>query len=281
MKYDLSNWPAVDLNKVQIAFRQVPLEAYPELAQYDRTAIHEALAGQGGLFLASDMAKLLSLRRGMRVLDLGCGAGITSLFMARTFGAQIHAVDAELPLDLVERASRAGVSDLVIPVRADARNLPFDPGFFDAIFCMNAFFYFGTDDLYPPYLLGFLKEAGDIAIGSPCYREELSPDTPEELLLEFPDCLAVHSPPWWRQHFEKTRGVEVLHSALHPRGVEFWEDRVRQLLEQNRTGDMKPSRRNMIYHIIRMLNRDTDGMVSHFLFHARKRTPNKPSISPT
>jgi SAM-dependent methyltransferase len=275
MKFDLTSWPSIDRSKVSASFRQVPIETYPDLAPLGRAGVHEALAGQGGLFLASDMAKLLSLRRGVRVLDLGCGAGVTSVFLARMFGVTVYAVDAEIPRDLAQRIIAADVEDLVVPIRSDARNLPFSFEFFDAVFSMNAFFYFGTDDLYPPYLLRFLKAGGEIVIGCPCYRDEIGPDTPEEFLLEFPDCLAVHSPTWWRRHFEQTKNALVLQSSLHPRGVEFWEDRVRYLLEEEDPREMARWKRDMVYGMIRMLNRDADGFVSHFILHARKLGPNK------
>jgi SAM-dependent methyltransferase len=275
MKYDLSNWPNIDLPKVRAAFREVPLAAYPELADYGRAGIHAELAGQGGLFLASDMAKLLRPRPGMRVLDLGCGAGTTSIFLAKTLGASVYALDEVLPESLSQRAVDAGVGNLVTPIRSDARNVPFPKEFFDAVFSMNAFFYFGTDDLYPSYLLSFLRNHGELVIGSPCYRAELVPDTPEEFLLEFPACRAAHSPAWWRNHFSDTREAEVLSAELHPRGAEFWEDRVRFLLEAQRPVEMTPGRRNMVYAIIRMLNRDQDGFVSHFMLHAKKHTPSR------
>jgi len=276
MKFDLSAWPEVDLRRVRSAFREVPLTAYPELAGYSRAEIHEGLAGQGGLFLASDMARLLTLKRGMRVLDLGCGEGTTSIFLAKQHGVRVFAVDEDIPDSLPPKASEAGVGDRVTPVRADARRLPFPPESFDAVFSMNAFFYFGTDDLYSPYLLRFLKDGGELVIGSPCYRAEIGEGTPEEFLLEFPSCLAVHSPGWWRSHINKTGTAEVLHSELHPRGREFWEDRVRFLLEAQPPAAMTPGRRNMVRAIIRMLNRDGDGFVSHFMLHARKRKPAGP-----
>ncbi len=158
-----------------------------------------------------------------------------------------------------------------MPLRADARNLPFAAGFFDAVFSMNSFFYHGTDDLYPSYLLGFLRGGGEIVIGSPCYREELTGDVPEEFLIEFPACLAVHSPDWWRKHFENTRQVEVVRSELHPRGVEFWADRVRFLLEEQPPRDMPAWKRAMIHAMIRLLNRDHDGFVSHYMLYARRK----------
>jgi cyclopropane fatty-acyl-phospholipid synthase-like methyltransferase len=218
------------------------------------------------------MARLLKLEPGMRVLDLGCGAGVTSIFLARTYGVNVSAVDEGLPGDLAARAAAAGVGHLITPVPADCRRLPFPEDHFDAVFSMNSFFYFGTDALYPPYLVRFLKEGGELVIGSPCYREELAADTPEEFLLEFPACLAVHSPPWWRTHFMSMGQVDVLQSALHPRGVEFWEDRVRFLLETAPHPEM-PWWHDMVFAMIRMLNRDTDGFVSHFMLHARKSGP--------
>ena len=270
MNYDLSGWPEIDVTRVRASFAEVPLAAYPELADYTRAGIHEGLLGQGGLFFASDMAKRLTLRPGMRVLDLGCGAGATSLFLGRKYGVKVYAVDERDPAPLAKLALERGVGANVIPIQADSRKLPFEAEFFDAVFCMNSFFYYGTDDLYPLYLLGFLKAGGEIVIGSPCYREEMTKDIPEEFLLEFPACLAVHSPPWWREHFAKTRHATVLHSALHPRGVEFWDDRIRFLLDSQRPADMEPWMRDMLYAMIRMRNRDADGFVSHFMLHARK-----------
>ncbi|MFT3831655.1 MAG: class I SAM-dependent methyltransferase [Opitutaceae bacterium] len=271
MKYDLAKWPEIDLAAVRAAFREVPLAEYPVLAGYDRAAIHEGLQGQGGLFLASDMAERLRLRPGMRVLDLACGAGTTSLFLAQRYGVRVCAVDESPAPDLAQRAAERGLHALIEPIVANRRNLPFEAESFDAVFCLNAFFYFGTDDLYPPYLAGFLKPGGAVVLGGPCYREELVGDEPEEFLLEFPACLAVHSPDWWRSHFAKNHRFHVLHSALHPHGALFWEDRVRFLLEEKSPAAMPVWREKMIHEMIRMLNRDRDGFVSHFVLHARRR----------
>ena len=163
------------------------------------------------------------------------------------------------------------MTGLVRPVKADARSLPFAAMFFDAVFCMNSYFYFGTDDLFAPYLLGFVRDHGRICVASPCYREELSPDTPEEFMIEFPDCLAVHSPAWWRRHFEKTRGVDILRCELHPHSREFWEEFVRIQIEGGEPISMPKARSDSILGFLKFLSLDTTGFVSHLFLLAEKR----------
>jgi cyclopropane fatty-acyl-phospholipid synthase-like methyltransferase len=88
----------------------------------------------------------MDLRSGMRVLDLGSGRGTSSVFLHREFGVQVWSVD--LWFDPGERLARfrdAGVDDAVFPLRADARSLPFAPGFFDAVVSVDSFVYYGTD----------------------------------------------------------------------------------------------------------------------------------------
>jgi SAM-dependent methyltransferase len=270
------------LAELRRPLREVPLAAFPELTGYTRADVHDGLQGQGGLFLASDMVKMLRLSAGMKVLDLACGRGSTSVFLARRFGVRVFAVDESPSDSLLERAAAAGVAELITPIRADCRHLPFAGEYFDAVFCMNSLFYFGTDDLFPPYILSYLKPGGELVVGSPCYRAELTADTPEEFLLEFPACLAVHSPGWWKNHFEKSKQAVVLYSELHPRGVEFWEDRVKFLLDTQKVSEMSEGRREMLGGIVRMLSRDHDGFVSHFMLHLKKNMPNhfpQPALS--
>src|SRR5262245_22460570 len=99
--------------------------------------------------LVDGMARAaLDLRPGMRVLDLGCGRASSSIFLRREFGVQVWAVDLWVNAsDNFQRIQDAGVGDGVFPFHADARSLPFAADFFDAILCIDSFYYFGTDDL--------------------------------------------------------------------------------------------------------------------------------------
>jgi SAM-dependent methyltransferase len=268
----VSAWPDIDGKDVLSLLKPVDRSRYPELERYSREEIYRDIHGQGGLFFACDLARELELKPGMKVLDLACGDGETSVFLAKQYGVQVFAVDKRLDESrLLSRAMAEGVAPLITPRKLDARFLPFAAGFFDAVFCLNAYFYFGTDDLFLPYLLGFVRDGGRIAIGSPCYRAELTPATPEDFLIEFPDCLAVHSPEWWRAHFEKTRGVDILRCESHPQSREFWEDFIRFQVEKEEPRAMAKARADALLDFLRVLNLDQTGFLSHLFLAAQKR----------
>ena len=61
----------------------------------------------------------------MRVLDLGCGAAISSIFLARELGVQVWAADLWIdPTQNRRRIEEAGVGDRVFPIEAEAHTLP-------------------------------------------------------------------------------------------------------------------------------------------------------------
>ena len=87
----------------------------------------------------------------------------------------------------------AGTDESVFPIRADARTLPFSENFFDAIVSIDAFPFFGTDDLYLTYLARFLKEEGSIGIAQAGFTNELAEPIPAHMVewwaAEMPYCL--------------------------------------------------------------------------------------------
>src|SRR6476619_1434526 len=121
--------------------------------------------GANPLWLTEWLAGAMDLRPGMRVLDLGCGRAMSSVFLRREFGVQVWATDLWFSAsENLQRIRDAGVEDGVFPIHADARSLPFAAEFFDAIVCVDSYIYFGTDDLYLNYLARFVKPGGPVGI---------------------------------------------------------------------------------------------------------------------
>jgi cyclopropane fatty-acyl-phospholipid synthase-like methyltransferase len=119
----------------------------------------------------------------------------------------------------------AGVEDGVFPLHADARSLPFAPDFFDAIVSIDAFPYFGTDDLYLNYLAHFVKPGGPLAIAGAGLLREVDGAVPAHLRAWWgQDFWVCHSAAWWRRHWERTGIVDVELADTMPDGWTLWRD---------------------------------------------------------
>ena len=210
---------------------------FPRSSRYHPEWITASISGgANSLWLAEWLAEAMPLRPGMRVLDLGCGRGASSIFLHREFGAQVWATDLWFSVD--ERAQRfrdAGVEDAVFAVHADARALPFAAGFFDAVVSIDSFVYYGTDDLYLSYLARFVKPDAPIGIAGAGLVHELDGPVPEHLRAWWEPSLAcLHSAQWWRQHWERSGIVRVVHADAMPDGWRYWLDWQRTAAPGNR-----------------------------------------------
>ncbi|MGB2895419.1 MAG: methyltransferase domain-containing protein [Anaerolineales bacterium] len=89
----------------------------------------------GGVAATDDLLELCHVGEDTYVLDVGCGAGVTPCYIARGYGCRVVGVDIneEMIERSRERASRERLTDLVTFRVADAQDLPFDDGLFDAV----------------------------------------------------------------------------------------------------------------------------------------------------
>lgn len=203
---------------------RLQLKAYPRAATYDAVWMLENLMGPNALWLAESLCQVMSLRPDMRVLDMGCGKAISSIFLAKEFGVQVWATDLWISASANwSRVSAAGLEDRVFPIHAEAHVLPYAEGFFDALVSFDAYHYFGTDNLYLGYYTKFLKPGGQIGIVVPGTHREFDDGLPAHLAPYWnPEFWSFHSPAWWRRHWERTGLVEVTRSDSVPDGWREW-----------------------------------------------------------
>ena len=65
----------------------------PKTAKYDKQFVSDNLMESNALKIAEELTMNLDLQPGMRVLDLGCGKWLTSIFLAKEFGVEVFATD--------------------------------------------------------------------------------------------------------------------------------------------------------------------------------------------
>jgi SAM-dependent methyltransferase len=203
-------------------------ERFPRASQYHPEWVLGGVSGGANpLWMAEWLAEALAPSAGMRVLDLGCGRELSSIFLHREFGVQVWAADLWFSAsETLRRVRDAGVEDGVFPIHVDARRLPFADEFFDAIVCIDSCSYFGTDDLYLDYLARYVKPGGVLGMAGAGLMREMDGPVPEHLLAWWTQDApwSLHSAAWWRRHWERTGIVDGVTADTLPDGWRRWLD---------------------------------------------------------
>lgn len=203
---------------------------FPKASKYDPEWIKSNMMGPNAAFLLERLTDRMDLKPGMRVLDLGCGRGITSVFLAKEFGVQVWATDLWIPAtDNYKRFIEAGVEDRVYPIHAEAHELPYADGFFDAVTIIDAYQYFGTEsDYLDKYCSGMIKSGGQIGIVVPGMSRELSdgeiPPGLEDYWVD--DFETFHTTSWWDSHWGKSDSVDVKYCDYMADGRQIWYESI-------------------------------------------------------
>ena len=206
-------------------------DAFPKSSKYDPQWVIENEMGPNALWLTESLCEAMDLKPGMRVLDMGCGRAMSSIFLAKEFGVQVWAADLRVkPTDNWQRIREAGVADRVFPIHAEARSLPCPEEFFDAIVCVDSYVYYGTDDLYLDYFVKFVKPGGQIGIVVPALTREFDGAIPEHLTRKHEsgdvfwdeECWYLHTADWWRHLWARTKLVDVEAADAMPDGWRLW-----------------------------------------------------------
>ena len=91
----------------------------------------------GGFKATQQLLKMCQIAPGKRVLEVGCGVGMTSWRLAKEYGCTVVGVDLspEMIAWSQKRAEREGVADQTEFRVANAEQLPFDDHEFDIVIC--------------------------------------------------------------------------------------------------------------------------------------------------
>ena len=208
-------------------------QEFPRSQKYDADWMLDNQMGPNAVWLTEWLSEAASFKPGMRVLDLGCGRAMSSIFLAKEFGVQVWAADLWIgPDSNWKRVVEAGVEHLVFPLRAEAHALPFPKGFFDAIVSVDAYQYFGTDTLYLGYICGFVKPGGTVAIVMPGLMQPFPDGIPEHLATpqangkKFwePECACFKTADWWHDLWRTDPCVADVRVATLAEGWRHWRD---------------------------------------------------------
>jgi cyclopropane fatty-acyl-phospholipid synthase-like methyltransferase len=244
------NFTPDQIHKTIAAFRVPDRSQYPELDGYTRDELYEDCFGGGGLYLAARMARTMRLQPGNIMLDLGCGKGAASLFLAKNWGVKVVALDLWTSATFLNQKFTArGYRDQIIPLNMDVTHrLPFAEDYFDAVFCMNSFNFYGGNVEFIAHLLKHIKPGGQLCIGSEVltdeFTEEQLANPPYVYAFKLPppnqdvdvfegDFKKQHTPQWWRELFENLGLLQVESCQELDDADVLYEEMVRHEYEHN------------------------------------------------
>lgn len=207
--------------------------SYPKSRKYSNDTYMSMIMGPNPVKLAEELLEGNLIREGGTVCDLGCGRGLTSLFLAREYGFKV--VAADLWNNPEENAaffeSQGFGPDTIKAVKADALALPFAQESFDGIVCIGSYHYFGRDRKYlNDKLLPYVRHGGYIYIAIPGMVKDCHDRLPRELLFSWnPDQLDyMHDVHYWRGIISAARGIDLLAIRQMDSMDEVWQDWLRQ-----------------------------------------------------
>ena len=206
---------------------------YLKSEKYNTPALQAKIMGPNPVKLEEELLLDHKIPEGAVVCDLGSGQGLTSVFLAKEYGFTVYAAD--LWSDPEENRAffdEMGLTrEQIVPVKADAENLPFEKEFFDAVVSIDSYNYFGRDSRYlDEKLLPFLKSGGYLYIAIPGMKKDCHENLPQELLLSWtPEQLDyMHDVRYWRDIVGKSCDAEIVSVHEMESNEEVWADWLRQ-----------------------------------------------------
>jgi len=214
------------------AAKLIEVDRFPLSAKYDPEWVLTNQMGPSALWLTEWLAERMDLKPGMRVLDMGCGKAMSSIFLAKEYGVKVWANDLWISAsENWQRICEAGVEDRICPIHAEARSLPYAEGFFDAIVSIDSYMYYGTDDLYLNYFSKFVKPGWQIGIVVPGLTKDFEGEVPEHLtrtqesgsvFCDPVECWCFHTADWWERLWGRTNLVEIETADVLEDGIPLW-----------------------------------------------------------
>lgn len=219
------------------------LNKFPRSEKYDFNWMAQHEMGPNSVWLTEFLTDKMSLKKGMRVLDLGCGKACSSIFLAKEYDVNVWATDLWIDATtMFLNIKENGQENSIFPIHANARKLPYANEYFDAITSIDAYVYFGTDDFYLSTLLNFLEPGGEIGIIIAAMNKEVD----QEIINHFgdlwtPEMTSFHSLEWWQNHWNKTGLVDITNIEYLTDAWQMWQEWESELEAREMINPMKGS----------------------------------------
>lgn len=197
--------------------------------KYCSKQFESMIMGPNPIKLEEELLVGANIKKGDKVCDLGSGNGLTSIFLAKEYGAMVYATDLwSDPNENMLFFEQQGLTNQnIVAIKADATALPFEKEFFDVIVSIDSYNYFGRDENFlDQKLLPYLKKGGFVYISIPGMKKDCHDNLPKELLLSWtPEQMEyMHDVNWWTNLVSKSKDCQILDIKEMQSNQEVWDD---------------------------------------------------------
>jgi cyclopropane fatty-acyl-phospholipid synthase-like methyltransferase len=193
----------------------------------DFAFLKENMMGPNAVMIMEEMTQTLKLKKGMRVLDLGCGRGLTSIYLAKNFDVTVFATDLWIAAsENYQRFLSLGLDDRIIPIHAEAHDLPFAEEYFDLAVCVDAYHYFGHEpDYLAKHLAPLVRKGGEIAVAVPGLKKDFEEGAvPREMQPFWQENMNLYSCQWWERLWQASEITRTKECREMKCCREAWDD---------------------------------------------------------
>jgi cyclopropane fatty-acyl-phospholipid synthase-like methyltransferase len=187
------------------------------------------MMGPNAFRVTEELTSFLNINSNSRILDLGCGAGLSSILLAEKYEATVFAADLWVsPSDNYKRFEMAGLGEKIIPLSVDAtKGLPFAEEYFDFLISVDAYHYFGDTKEMLPSLIPYVKRGGYIAVAIPGLKYEFGENVPDEMKPWWDDpeiARTIRSIDWWKNLWSEAEGIKIVECREMDCHEQAWEE---------------------------------------------------------
>ena len=191
--------------------------------------LNATMWGPNGIRQAEELASHFTIKQDMKILDLGCGMGLSAVYLVQAYGTEVFATDLYAdPTENHKNFQALNIADKIIPMLLDATQpMPFAKDYFDVIFSVGAYNMFGDTEEMLPNFIPHVKKGGYIAVAFPGLKYDFGDNIPPEMqpFWDVPEVARyLRSVAWWKELWSKTAGIEIINISEQVCHDIAWEE---------------------------------------------------------
>ncbi|KAK2160634.1 hypothetical protein NP493_1634g00028 [Ridgeia piscesae] len=179
------------MRKVQLEEKQAQIpngfttfQEFLDSQQYSHNSIlrYERIFGRnyvstGGKETTEELVKMLNLKEGQTVLDIGCGIGGSAFYMAKTYNVNVYGLDLSYNMVEIALERLSGIGDNRVQFEvSDATKRELPAASYDVVHSRDTILHIKDKKALFTKFLKWLKPGGQLLITDYCCKEGLHSD---------------------------------------------------------------------------------------------------------